>query len=324
MLSRIAESLFWVGRYLERADDTARLLDVETHRMLEGAAPDDLALCHSVLSVMGLPAPDGVDLNFNVVTQWLAFDAGQPSSIVSSLANARENARGVRESIPSELWECLNATFVTLGQRTAGARVGGPRAYFGFARHVRERIAIAGGIADGAMSRDDGWRFLVLGRSIERLDMTARLLSVRLSQPQRLSDWVTTLRACSAYEAFLRTYRGRLSAARAVEFLLLDRLCPRSAYFALVSASTCLAEIGGSRGRLGSADEAARILGRTRAALEYQSIGELSDALPAHLLDLQRTCSDVGGSIAKRYFHHDAIIGRRFEGDIATGRSVSA
>ena len=137
MLSRIAESLFWVGRYLERADDTARLLDVEIAPDAGRTAPDDLALCHSVLSVMGLPAPEGWRLNFNLVTRWLAFDSGQPSSIVSSLANARENARGVRESIPSELWECLNATIVTLGQRDCRGQAAGPRAYFRFARYVR-------------------------------------------------------------------------------------------------------------------------------------------------------------------------------------------
>ncbi|MGA2210415.1 MAG: alpha-E domain-containing protein [Acidimicrobiales bacterium] len=321
MLSRIAESLFWVGRYLERADDTARLLDVETHRMLEGATANDLTLCRSLLSIMGLPAPADTELNFDQVTQWLAFDESQPSSIVSSLGQARENARGVRESIPSELWECLNATYVTLGQRTAGARAGGPRAYFGFARHVRERIAMAGGITDGAMSRDDGWRFLSLGKSIERVDMTARLLSVRLSQPDRLSDWVTTLRACSAYEAFLRTYRGRVSAARAVEFLLLDRLCPRSAYYALDSATNCLAEISRPRGQLGPADEAARILGRAHAVLEYQNIGELADDLPGHLLELQKTCSDVGAAIAQRYFQRDSTLAWRIEGDV--GRELS-
>jgi uncharacterized alpha-E superfamily protein len=319
MLSRIAESLFWTGRYLERADDTARLLDVETHRLLEGATVDGHAVSRSLLSVMGLPAPDTPDLDFGGASRLLAFDERQPSSIVSSLAQARENARGVRESIPSELWECLNATYVALGQRTPGAAAGGPRGYFRFARYVRERTAIAAGIIDAAMSRDDGWRFLVLGQSIERADMTARLLSARLSQPERLSDWVTTLRSCSAYEAFLRTYRGRVSARRAVEFLLLDRLSPRSIYYSIASAANRLGELGGPRGRLGAADEAARVLGRARADLEYHNVGELFDDLPVHLLDLQRTCATAGDAIARRYFHRDATLAWRSESEIGRG-----
>ena len=306
MLSRIAESLFWVGRYLERAEDTARILDVQIHQLLEDATNDEALASKALLSVMGIDETDDETLlDLGHVTALLAFDRAQPSSIVSSLVGARENARGIRETISSELWECLNATYVALDQRVATARAIGPHAFFRFANYVKERVAIAAGIADATMSRDDGWRFLVLGRSLERVDMTARLLSVRLSLPESMSDWVTTLRCCSAHEAYLRTYHGAVDAEHATEFLLLDRLFPRSAYFALSTAETCLVELDPDRTRLGTDDEARRILGRGRAALEYRQIGDLLDEMPAHLMALQRSCSEATFAVANRYFHRE-------------------
>jgi uncharacterized alpha-E superfamily protein len=254
---------------------------------------------------MGILDAEESELDLGHVTALLAFDTTQPSSIVSSLVGARDNARGIRETISSELWECLNATYVGLDQRVATARAIGPHAFFRFAKYVKDRVAIAAGIADATMSRDDGWRFLVLGRSLERVDMTARLLSVRLSLPESMSDWVTTLRCCSAHEAYLRTYHGAVDAARATEFLLLDRLFPRSAYFALSSAEACLVELDPDRGRLGPDDEARRILGRARAALEYRDIRELLDELPEHLASLQRSCSEATFAVARRFFHNE-------------------
>lgn len=305
MLSRIAESLFWVGRYLERAEDTARILDVQIHQLLEDATNDEALASKALLSVMGIFDASDEELDLDHVTTLLAFDTSQPSSIVSSIVGARENARGIRETISSELWECLNATYVALEQRAATARAIGPHAFFRFAKFVKERVAIAAGIADATMSRDDGWRFLVFGRSLERVDMTARLLSVRLSLPESMSDWVTTLRCCSAHEAYLRTYHGAVDAPRSTEFLLLDRLFPRSAYFALATAEACLVELEPDRGRLGSDDEARRILGRARAALEYRQIGELLDEMPEHLAALQRACSEAAVAVAGRFFHHE-------------------
>ena len=334
MLSRIAESLFWVGRYLERAEDTARILDVQIHQLLEGATEDETLASRVLRSVMGVSgdgaAADGdgaaasgergdhgPDLDLSQVTALLAFDTTQPSSIVSSLVGARENARGVRETISSELWECLNATYVALDQRVATARAIGPHAFFRFAKFVKERVALGNGIAEATMSRDDGWHFLVLGRSLERADMTARLLGVRLNLPESAADWVTTLRCCSAHEAYLRTYRGSVDAAHATEFLLLDRLFPRSAYFALATAEDCLSALGTDRGRLASGDEARRILGRARSALEHRQIDELLDELPVHLSELQRSCSQATLAVAERFFHREVELEWRPEVPLA-------
>ncbi len=265
MLSRIAESLFWIGRYLERAEDTARLLDVQIHQHLEDPTLDEWAVSTTLLSVMGVSTPEGQEVELGRVTALLALSPDQPSSIASSLRGARENARGIRESLSSEFWECLNATIVALDARIATVELIGPHEFFGFSLFVRERVAIAAGIADATMYRDDGWQFLVLGRTIERADMTARLLSARLNDPRGEPDWPTTLRACSAYEAYLRTYRGAMSAANALEFLILDRYFPRSIYYARATAENCLGLLEPEVGRAGLGDEPRRIIGRVSA-----------------------------------------------------------
>ncbi|MDQ1403641.1 MAG: hypothetical protein QOG03_1957, partial [Actinomycetota bacterium] len=171
--------------------------------------------------------------------------------------------------------------------------------FFGW---VKERSAMLSGLAESTMSHDDGWRFLVLGRSLERVDMTARLLSAHYGDAWGHSGWVTTLRCCSAYEAYLRTYQRAVDASLAAEFLVLDRLYPRSVFHALRTAEVCLAELAPSTGRAGSDDEARRRLGQARTELEFRSVGELLSDLPGHLFRLQQHCFDAGSAIGARYF----------------------
>ena len=306
MLSRIAESLFWVGRYVERAEDTARILDVHVHRILEDPTVEEEAECRTLLGVMGLAVPPG-PLDATRVVKILAFDADDVCAIVGSLMAARENARGAREALSSEMWESLNATFNELPDkvRAASATVG-PHAFFQF---VKERAAVMAGLTEATMPRDDGWRFLVLGRSLERVDMTARLISTGFGHPDASPDWVTTLRSCSAYEAFLRTYRRGVDSSLAVEFLLLDRLFPRSAFFALAEAEQCLAELSASSiGRAGYQDDARRILGRARNELEFAGVSKLLSDLPAHLSALQAACAEAGEALGRRFFRHTAPV----------------
>src|SRR5215210_1161524 len=156
------------------------------------------------------------------------------------------------------------------------------------------------------MSRDDGWLFLVLGRSLERVDMTARLLSASFGDGTEQAELVTTLRCCSAHEAFLRTYRRRVEPDLVAEFLLLDRLFPRSAFHALELAEECLAQLQPGAGRAGLDDEARRVLGRARTDLEFRRVHELTADLPAHLLSLQTCCSNAGEALARRFFRQSA------------------
>jgi uncharacterized alpha-E superfamily protein len=319
VLSRIAESLFWIGRYIERAEDTARILDVHIHHLLEAPVVDEGAACQRLLDAMGVPSPVRYDpiegtslLNARLVTELLAFDEHNPSSIVASLTAARANARGVSEAISSEMWEALNASYnALLGQVGLGRQVGS----YGFFRYVRERAAIMAGLTDSTMSRDDAWRFLVLGRSLERVDMLARLLATGITGGEDDEvDWVLLLRSCSAHEAFLRTYSREPEPTLAAEFLLLDRLFPRSVFCALSTAEDCLAELDPRSGRAGMTDEARRIVGLTRTNLEFRRIEDLLADLPGQLRAVQAGCSAASAALATRYFRQTRPIEWSLEG----------
>jgi uncharacterized alpha-E superfamily protein len=239
------------------------------------------------------------------LTELVAYASEHAGSIVGSLTDARENTRGAREVVSTELWECLNATWIALPDRQSYSRRVGPHAFLSF---VEERAAMFAGLADSTMSRDDGYRFLVLGRSLERVDMTARLLSARYADSWGQAGWVTTLRCCSAYEAYLRTYQRAVDVSLAAEFLLLDRLFPRSVYHALRTAEDCLAELDPTAERTGPGDLARRSLGQARMALEFRSVDELLADLPGHLFRLQGHCFDAGAAVAGRYFRSTAPV----------------
>jgi uncharacterized alpha-E superfamily protein len=184
----------------------------------------------------------------------------------------------------------------------------GPHRFF---QWVRERAALVSGVADSTMSRDEGWLFLVLGRSIERADMTARLITTRAAGSASGTgsgpSWTTLLRSCGANEPYLRTYRGRVSDQTAAEFLLLDRLFPRSMFFALSAAEECLGMLGQGDSRLGSTDVAHRLLGRARTSLEYLGVDELLTDLPGHLESIQSACAQATSAMGTRYFPHAVI-----------------
>lgn len=314
MLSRIAESLYWVGRYVERAEDTSRILDVHVHRSLEDPSVEIDLACRDLLAVMGVQGPEET-LDTDAMLDILAFDVASTTSIAGSLLAARENARSARDSISSEMWECLNATYHALPGVIGRVNGGSPHGFFVY---VKERAAILAGLADSTMSRDGGWRFLVLGRSLERVDMTTRLLSASFGDGAGPAEWVATLRCCSAHEAFLRTYRRRVEPELLVEFLLLDRLFPRSAFHALEQAEECLAELQPGEGRAGLDDEARRVLGRARTDLEFRRVQELIADLPANLTSLQAACSRAGDAVARRFFRQSAL--QEWSLDVAGGR----
>jgi uncharacterized alpha-E superfamily protein len=301
MLSRIAESLFWIGRYVERADGTARILDAFLARILEDPWVDEDAACRSLLAILGSAPPHDGRLATGDVLELLGFDVDNPSSIAGALNAARENARGARETISSEMWECLNVTWHSLSARRVAAEHLGPALYLGF---VRERAAVLAGLAESTMSRDDGWRFLMLGRNLERVDMTARLLSIQtIAQYSGFVDqWRLVLRACGADESFLRTHGGEVVAQRVAEFLLLDRLFPRSALHALTEAEECLEALAPATERAGMADPARRPVGQARTRLEYSDAATLLDDLPTHLLALQQACAAASAAVTARYF----------------------
>jgi uncharacterized alpha-E superfamily protein len=305
MLSRIAESLFWIGRLVERAEDVSRMLDVSVNLLLEESSASDVAACRTLLSVIGINDElDDEVFDTDLVLDRLAYDRASP--VWSSLEGARENARTVREVISSEMWLCLNTTHNALPAQLARARRGSPTTYFNF---VKERAALVSGLVDGTMSHDDGWRFLVLGRSLERADMTVRALSLYQAVGDPATSGSALLRSCGAYESYLRTYRGSLDPRHATEFLLLDRLFPRSVYAALVTAEQRLLELTPATGsRIGVADIGLLTLGRTRTDLEFSSPADVAVGLPARLDDIQQACGVVTGAVADRFFRGSAMV----------------
>ncbi len=295
MLSRIAESLFWIGRYLERAEDTCRILDVNRQLVLDDPSVDSEAAGAALLRVMGAPIPERIDEAATMKA--LCYDEGSSGSIVSALTGARESARRARETVSIELWESINTTWYSVRDgrlkwmRSADAL-----------KLVRERCALIAGIADGTMSHDEGWHFLMLGRSLERTDMTARLLSTVAATSATPSAWRNVLRGCGAYHAFIRTYGGAASNREAAEFLLLDRLFPRSLVHSLTTAEDALSHLDPGERRAGYLDDAQRLVVLARTGLEYRPKGEILQGLPQRMTDLQRVCNDISRSISAKYF----------------------
>lgn len=300
MLSRIAESLFWIGRYVERADGTARILDVHLQLLLEDPWIDEDTACRSLLSVMGSEVDPAQALTRSDVLGLLAVDRAYPASIAYSLGAARENARRAREVVSTELWEVLNTTRARMPRKVAPEKV---HEFFGW---VRERSALAVGIVESATSRDEAYAFFTLGRSLERADMTARLLATRSLTEASGPSWTTILRSVGAYEAYLRTYRGVPSAKNAAEFLLLDRLFPRSILFAVSRAEQCLRDIEPRSDRAGIGDHALRQLGQIRSELEYRPIADILDDLQRHMDAVQSATSATSEAVRQRYFPTNA------------------
>lgn len=299
MLSRIAESLFWIGRYVQRADDTARI--VQMHLRLRADDPwiAEQDSSRNLLALMGLPRPEDAGPADNAeVLRRLGWDRTEPTSIVSCWIAARENARRAREVIPSDLWETVNTAWRQLPTGPVHVVRAHP-----FLDWCRERSALFSGVAGQLMVRDDGWQFLRLGRSLEQSDMTSRMVaSAALTQAH--TPWPAVLRGCGAHDAFLRTYRGFRADREAAEFLILDERFPRSVMHGLNTASSALESISDPRRRTGDprSETALRTLGRLRARLAYATFDDLLAGLHEEMAGVQRACDEVAQQVSSTFF----------------------
>jgi uncharacterized alpha-E superfamily protein len=272
MLARLAENMYWAGRYVERAENTARLLDTTYHGLLEAPPATEGSAWSDLLDVLNLSeayTTTGEPLEAQAVTAFLVADRDNPGSIRSSVAAARDNIRSLREEVSTELWEAVNAFYLELGERNLDHDVGHqPFQVYGL---VRRRCQAINGVADETMPRRDGWRFLALGRQLERVTMTTRLLSVYFRQPMLVEtpvafhDWVVMLKAAAALEAFRRADTVSVDPSGAVEYLLTDDDFPRSVLFCLREAEEMAAELGTPDIGTGTR----RLLGRLRSSVEY-------------------------------------------------------
>ena len=321
MLSRIAEALYWIGRYVERAENTARLLDVNYHALLEAPlAPGTRGIVTEqwapLLAISG--TEDAFREHFDradasTVPLWLAVHAGNPGSIRSSLRSARENARGLRDRISLEMWEAMNDAYLTLcGPPPAELE---EDALHDYCIRARDASHMFFGIADATLPRDLGWSFIQAGRMIERADATVRTLMVRYRQYRGqapVADGIAThrglalLRSLSAYEAFRKRTQAALEPGAIASFLLLDPDFPRSVRFALGAAQRHLEEIAAADPD--TSREPQRRAGRLASLLAYapdaRTFIEDEDPGPEALLEEIAALSD---ELSRAYFWRHGV-----------------
>lgn len=297
MLSRIAESFFWMGRYVERAEATARLL-AEHHQLLveDRVVPEQVG-CALLLDALSLPHVDVATPP--ALVRAVVGGAEVPSTIAGSVSAARDNARSVRDALSGEVFEALNATHLGL------ARGLGFAPSPGLALHrVIERLLVVRGAVEWTMPRDEAYLFLRLGRALERIDMTGRLLAVRHDQMWPESGPNTTLRAAAAFSAFLRT-QAAVSGEEVRSFLVLDREFPRSMRSCAVAAEEsvrALHLLG-----VGDGGDLLREVGMLRSALEY-AVSPAPDDVDRLASDARRAAARASDAVAGSFFRQAGTI----------------
>jgi len=313
MLSRIADSLFWVGRYMERADNTARILDVNYHMLLEQPADTYKLRWDPLITITGERIrfyQRFEEANANSAFDFLGFSEENPNSIAQCIVNARENARAIRDRISRELWEDINGLYHKINKLRAD-----DEGLSRFCDAVKRGGHRFHGVCDATLPRDDGWHFLQAGCAIERAEMTARLLDVHYHQllegPTILNDarshaWMAVLKSVAAYEFYKRQYT-QIEPEKVAELLLLDPRHPRSVRFNLGVLQNSLYSISGSVPGT-YANEAERLTGRAHERLTYDSIQEIFAGGLHHFLEgMQQTCRAIGGEISRAYLNYAVV-----------------
>lgn len=298
MLSRIADSLFWIGRYLERAEDISRFLDAKLQQFVEDPTIDEQQAATSLLAAMGLDAIELADpvIDARTVMKYLCYDPDAPSSMRAILGAVREMARRLRETISAELWEAINTSYHEVASSSFTAIR--PTAAL---QLVRLRCVQITGLAAQTMVQDEAYHFLLLGRFLERVDMTSRLISTVPAEGGNLTAWTRALRAVGGYHAFTRTYSGEGDYLDAARFLIVDRRFPRSLVYGLQAVTDSLAELDPINVKARQ-DPTARLVGRVRSQLEYLDPAELADGLRERMEQVQVTCAEASEQLGRRYF----------------------
>lgn len=313
MLSRAADSLYWLSRYLERAETTARLIYNHLNLMLgqpDSAAEQHWQYLYGVLNVPLEGIKHGADPLFHRVYV-LTFDGENRNSIRSCIGAARENARQVREQISSEMWEQLNRLYLELNRRDLHAVWNAqPHEFF---RDLENDICLFRGITTSTMQHGEGWEFIQLGNFLERCLSTAMLLNIHLSNDTlanpspAASDylrWIGVLRCCLAFEAYCRQYTPSVTATNLAEFLILDAKLPRSLRFCADQLQLSLQRID-AVAETRRAERLQRLAGRLQARLRYGQIDEIaSDGIHSYLADVMHQCEQIHNAIYQAYIEY--------------------
>ncbi len=316
MLSRVADSLYWMSRYLERAEHTGRLLDVNLNLMLDEGTTSSEHRLQRVMHALSYPAFLEWQGDTNELTQALAFDMSNKTSIVSCIAAARENSRHVREQISTEQWHRLNSLYLYVirpevqreMQSVTQLELAQPTE---FLQTVLEAIHQFQGITDSTMSHGEGWQFIQVGRYIERATATAMLLEAyhedlwrhpeRITEGNEYLEWIGLLRSATAFEAYCKVYTADLTPDRILEFLLLDKKFPHSLRFAIDSMQHAIEAIHLETGNH-RAESLQRLSGKLQALLSYSSVEDiLQQDVVSFLREIQLQCRSIHEMIYTLY-----------------------
>ena len=315
MLSRTADHLFWMARYTERAENTARMLDVAVQTsMLPQTAQDSAQAWRALLGISELQAAFDARhaaLNADNVLDFMVADPTNPSSIVACLTAARENARAVRGVLTTEAWEMQNATWIELHERAAQASAD-PGTFFDWVKH---RSHLSRGVVVGTMLNDEAMVFIRLGTFLERADNTARLLDVkyhgahdgagdaaRVAHGEILTQrefyyWAALLRSVAGFETYRKVYRDAITPARVAELLMLRADMPRSL---LACMEQVVANLKAVRNDVSFETE--RLAGKMHAELQFARIDDVLDAgLDATLDRFMKNVYALGNGISRDF-----------------------
>jgi uncharacterized alpha-E superfamily protein len=306
VLSRVAENVYWLARYLERAENTARLVNVNANLLLDlppEYRPGWLALIDITGSRELFDAREK-RVEEREIVNFLVADLDNPGSILAALRAARENARTLRDVLPNEVWEHMNELFMEIKEELPAAL--GKRTRFAFLQRIIRAMQTLTGELEGTMSRNDAFTLLMLGRNLERADMTSRIIDVRSAQglpadapgfgPFETIQWLNLLKSLSGYQMYRLSQRTRVSRFAVLEFVLRDRYFPRACLFCLKEVEHSLRGLPRSAGVLKVLEEARAFLAdASLATLDEPGLNKLIDRLQLHIIVVHE-------GIAQTYF----------------------
>ncbi|MGB5833762.1 MAG: alpha-E domain-containing protein [Thiohalocapsa sp.] len=305
MLSRVAETTYWLARNIERAENTARIVTVNANLLLDlpkGIAPGWRPLV-DITGANEVFDEHYKDYGERQVVRFLLGDERHAGSIMSALAGARENCRTIRDIVPREAWEQINGLYLFAGdQLQKGMTKTGRHAYLRALINSCQTIA---GLLDGTMLHDQGYEFMRLGRYLERADMTTRIADVRSAtllpdadelRPYDNIQWVSVLKSMTAYQMYRRSEQIRVQRAPVLRFIFQSALFPRSVRYCVEHARGCLE-------RLPRNEASLRVTGRLARVLDGAELARLSQTeLHAFVDDLQLGIADLHGEVAETWF----------------------
>lgn len=303
MLSRVAENIYWMARYIERAENTARLIMVNTNLLLDlpkGLQPG----WQPIIEILGTEEyflQHYEEFNERSVLKFLIADPQSPSSILHSLRLARENARTIRDIIPREAWEQVNDLYLMAkGNATSGYSKKGRYDYL---KHIVLGAQTITGLLAGTMLHDVGYDFLRMGRNLERAEMTTRIIDVRsanlLEEHEGLTpfeniQWMSVLKSLTAYQMYRRNIQVRVRRKDVLKFLLKDKKFPRSFFHTLLEVKSCLQNLPRNEASIALLNEVGKkVLRADQAILQQDELHRFIDELQVGLAELNQSISQT-------------------------------